>query len=112
MGWCSDRRDDDAGTGVPSPTRPSERLIHHAARGTTARMQLLLAEGVHPNASKRDGTTGLHAAVANGHICAATLLLEYGANANQADRYGRAPLLDAARKGFAADEGNIASLTY
>ena len=99
MGWCQDK--------PPSPEQQAEgsqaqRLIFAVAKGNHDIVRSLLAGGINPNVSKRDGTSALHAAgsttIQSGALQCATILLEHGADVNQADRYGNSPLMEAARQ--------------
>lgn len=66
-----------------------------AEAGQTAALQALLDAGVKADAPCRGGTA-LHAAVANGRMRAAELMLERGANPDTADADGYTPLMHAA----------------
>ena len=99
MGWCQDK--------PRSPEQQAEgsqaqRLIFAVTKGNSDIVRSLLAGGINPNVSKKDGTCALHAASStawqSGTLECATLLLEQGADANQPDRYGNSPLMEAARQ--------------
>jgi ankyrin repeat protein len=77
-------------------------LADAAARGDVVAVRALLAGGADVNATQVDGTTPLHAAVANDHLEIADALLKAGAKAATGDRYGVLPLSLAAINGNAA----------
>ena len=73
----------------------SARLQRRIAGGVTA-IRLLFGKKANPNAKANDGSTPLIAAVRDGKLGAATLLLEHGADANLADANQNTPLMIAA----------------
>src|SRR5678815_5072830 len=77
-------------------------LIDAAESGDRAQVSRLLDQGAPIDARAVDGTTALHWAVRADRLDTVRVLLESGADASAADRYGITPLYLAAENGNAA----------
>lgn len=67
-------------------------VLQAVEQDATDRLVELLEVGADPNALDADGDTALHRAAARGRVCAAALLLAYGADWRLANRAGQFPL--------------------
>ena len=74
------------------------QLIQSAAINDLPQLTALLASGVDANCFDYDRRTPLHLAVAEGHVEAAKLLLQYGARVDTEDRWGSSPLTEVNRR--------------
>ena len=74
------------------------QLIQSAAINDIPQLTALLVSGVNPNCADYDRRTPLHLAVAEGHVEAAKLLLQYGARVDTEDRWGSSPLTEVNRR--------------
>ena len=74
------------------------QLIQSAAINDLPQITALLASGVNANCFDYDRRTPLHLAVAEGHVEAAKLLLQYGARVDSEDRWGSSPLTEVNRR--------------
>ena len=74
------------------------QLIQSAAINDLPQLTALLASGVNANCFDYDRRTPLHLAVAEGHVDAAKLLLQYGARVDSEDRWGSSPLTEVNRR--------------
>jgi ankyrin repeat protein len=70
-----------------------------SSKNNVKRIRGLLNAGVPPSSADYDHRTALHLACSEGHLEAAQLLIEEGADANKKDRFGCTPLDDAQRSG-------------
>ena len=85
-----------------APTSTESPLADAAMRGDSARVRLLLKQGVDANASQPDGMTALHWAAARGDVRQTKMLVSAGARLNAVTRNGHyTPLLLAAQAGRA-----------
>ncbi|KAG7236762.1 hypothetical protein INR49_029530, partial [Caranx melampygus] len=85
---------------VLSEMDAGKALTAAAAKGNTSEVQRILEESrVHPDTLNEFGRTALQVMMM-GNSKIASLLLEKGANPNVQDKYGIAPVHDAARTGF------------
>jgi len=78
------------------------RLVEAAKTRNSAAALLLLQKRVDPNIGGPDGTTALHWAVRYNDVMLVERLLEAGANAGAANRYGVTPIALACESGSAA----------
>jgi outer membrane protein assembly factor BamB len=78
---------------------PGEALREAARAGDVARIEALLAAGTPVDAPLRYGQTPLYFAAEKGHLAAARLLLDRGADVNARDRFFGASVLDMALAG-------------
>ena len=74
------------------------QLIQSAAINDLPQLTALLASGVDANCFDYDRRTPLHLAVAEGHVEAVKLLLQYGAKVDTEDRWGSSPLSEVNRR--------------
>src|SRR5262249_43694708 len=75
------------------------RIVDLARVGNAEGVRALIAEHVDVNAPEADGTTALHWAVRADDTNTASLLIQAGAHASAANRYGITPLALAAING-------------
>lgn len=78
----------------------SEELIAAAARGDTARVRELIAQGAPLNGQDANGRTAAMAATHGNHVEAARALLEAGADVNMRDKRLDNPFLYAGAEGY------------
>jgi ankyrin repeat protein len=86
--------------GSSAATSASENdLIGAIKQGDAAQVRTLIQQHADVNAKDLDGTTALHWAVQRDEVGVVGLLLDNGANAKAANRYGISPLLVACEIG-------------
>jgi ankyrin repeat protein len=75
--------------------RPEHHLLlhRHAESGNAAILETMLACGFEPDARDKDNVTPLHRAAMGGHVDAAGVLLQFGADVNAKDGMFAAPPL-------------------
>ncbi|MCY4509741.1 MAG: ankyrin repeat domain-containing protein, partial [Acidobacteria bacterium] len=77
---------------APVSARVEAPLVDAVRAGDVAEVRALLAGAADPDQPSLDGTTALHWAANRDDLDSARLLLEAGARAGAAHRYGAAPL--------------------
>src|SRR5262247_2824996 len=87
---------------MAAPAGTDIRLADAAMRRDVAAVRSLLQQKIDVNAPGRDGTPALHWVVRVDDLETATLLLQAGADAKFADRYGVTPLFLACANGNGA----------
>ena len=88
----------DSGGQFGAMEKLEAQLIQSAAINDMPQLTALLTSGVNANCFDYDRRTPLHLAVAEGHVEAAKLLLQYGARVDTEDRWGSSPLTEVNRR--------------